>query len=203
MMFCHAEVGKTYLILSFEYQDIGYTSEGDAQMDDLCLSHLIRDVANVDHLRRFSVLILVQLHLQQTPEQINRVVCMGQIVGAVTTIPPSCIRDTEILNLWDALMTPIFLRMLRVYLSLYNNIKMMVREIMLTQCADRCCKSQLQIAVSANNSLSLRGKEDLIVSILDVTILLGSTYPEPVAYLYTYTGASEVMVKNLRMKTTL
>jgi hypothetical protein len=68
MTCCHMEAAKTYLILSFKYQDIGYTSERDAQMDDLCLCHLIRDVANVDHLRRFSVLILVQLHLQQTPK---------------------------------------------------------------------------------------------------------------------------------------
>jgi hypothetical protein len=69
MTCCHVEAGKTYLILSFEYQDIGNTSEGDAQMDDLCYGHLIRDVANVDHLRRFSVLILVQLHLQQAKKR--------------------------------------------------------------------------------------------------------------------------------------
>ena len=55
---------NTYLILSFEYQDIGYTSEWDAQVDNLSLGHLIRYVADVYHLRRLPVLILVQLHLQ-------------------------------------------------------------------------------------------------------------------------------------------
>jgi hypothetical protein len=55
---------NTYLILSFEYQDIGYTSEWDAQVNYLSLGHLIRYVADVYHLRRLPVLILVQLHLQ-------------------------------------------------------------------------------------------------------------------------------------------
>lgn len=98
------EKRKTYLILSFKYQDIGYTSEGDAQMDDLCLCHLIRDVANVDHLRWFSVLIFVQLHLQQAPEEI------------IQNCRCSHYRDTTILNLRDTLMTPIFLMKLHVYL---------------------------------------------------------------------------------------
>jgi hypothetical protein len=58
-------------------------------MDDLCLRHLIRDVANVDHLRRFSVLILFQLHLQQAPEEMN------QTVDVVITISPTCIKDNN------------------------------------------------------------------------------------------------------------
>lgn len=55
---------NTYLILSFEYQDIGYTSEWNTQVDNLGLGHLIRYVADVYHLRRLPILILVQLHLQ-------------------------------------------------------------------------------------------------------------------------------------------
>jgi len=62
---------NTYLILSFEYQDIGYTSERNTQVDNLCLSHLIRYVADVYHLRRFPILIFVQFHLQSTPEAIK------------------------------------------------------------------------------------------------------------------------------------
>ena len=61
---------RAYLILSFEYQNIGYASEWDAQVDYLGLGHLIRYVADVYHLRRFSVLILVQFHLQQAPQHI-------------------------------------------------------------------------------------------------------------------------------------
>ena len=62
---------NTYLILSFEYQDIGYTSERNTQVDNLCLGHLIRYVADVYHLRRFPILIFVQLHLQSTSEAIK------------------------------------------------------------------------------------------------------------------------------------
>jgi len=62
---------NTYLILSFEYQDIGYTSERNTQVDNLSLGHLIRYVADVYHLRRFPILIFVQLHLQSTPQAIK------------------------------------------------------------------------------------------------------------------------------------
>jgi hypothetical protein len=62
---------NTYLILSFEYQDIGYTSERNTQVDNLSLGHLIRYVADVYHLRRFPILIFVQLHLQSTTQVIE------------------------------------------------------------------------------------------------------------------------------------
>jgi hypothetical protein len=62
---------NTYLILSFEYQDIGYTSKRNTQVNNLSLGHLIRYVTDVYHLRRFPILIFVQLHLQSTPHAIK------------------------------------------------------------------------------------------------------------------------------------
>lgn len=56
---------STYLVLSFEYENIGHASERDTQVDDLGLGHLVRDVADVNHLRWLPVLVLVEFHLQQ------------------------------------------------------------------------------------------------------------------------------------------
>ena len=40
-----------YLILSLENEDVGDASEGYPQVDDLGFRHLVRDVADVDHLK--------------------------------------------------------------------------------------------------------------------------------------------------------
>lgn len=42
------------LILALEYQYVGDTAEGDAQLDDLRFARLVGDVADVNDARRFA-----------------------------------------------------------------------------------------------------------------------------------------------------
>lgn len=69
---------STYLVLSFEYENIGHASERDTQVDDLGFGDLVRDVADVNHLRRLPVLVLVEFHLQQA---INKPLSIKLSVG--------------------------------------------------------------------------------------------------------------------------
>lgn len=52
------------LILAFEHQDICDASEGDSQVDDFRLGHVVRNVADMDHAGRFSH-VLFQFYLKQ------------------------------------------------------------------------------------------------------------------------------------------
>lgn len=52
------------LVLALEHQHVGDAAERQPQVDDLRLRDVARDVADVDHPRRFAH-VAVQLHLQR------------------------------------------------------------------------------------------------------------------------------------------
>lgn len=57
-----------YLVFALEDEHIRNLPEGDAEVDNLRLGHLIGDVADVDHAGRSPRVLGVQLHLKQQKE---------------------------------------------------------------------------------------------------------------------------------------
>lgn len=49
---------KTYLVFAFEHKYVGDTTEGDTQVNDLHLSHVVGNVTNMYDARRFSNICL-------------------------------------------------------------------------------------------------------------------------------------------------